>query len=354
MTTTLTIADLEYELPDDRIATKPVTPRSSAKMLVVGQSTFEHMHVVDLPAILPEDALLVVNETSVLPARFFAKRTDTGGKVEGLFLNQEGSRWNVMLKSNGKLREGIVIKVIKDVQFELVTRDGNNWQCVCSDNRSALEVLSDIGTTPIPPYIVRARKGAEIEDCDDRLRYQTLYADILQRRSVAAPTAGLHFDEKLLEKLEQMGVELVPVTLDIGAGTFKGIETEKIEDHEMHVEHWSVSQHSLDAIKNAKTEGRSIIAVGTTSVRTLESLSSMESWPNEGGLSGGTRLMITPPYTFKLVDGMLTNFHLPKSTLLTLVAAMIGIDRLKSAYAEAICLDYRFYSYGDAMFIRPN
>ena len=350
MTTSISVEDLEYELPKGMIATHPVTPRSSAKLLVVEPSGFSHRHVFDLPNLMPKGALLVVNETTVLPARFVSRRVETGGRVEGLFLQQRELLWEVMLKSNGKLREGIILELCESVQITLVERVGKNWLCQCSDSRDADEILQEVGITPIPPYILGARGTTETDDAQDRERYQTIYANPNKNRSVAAPTAGLHFDDDLLAALDAFGVERVPVTLHVGAGTFKGIETPTIEEHTMHEESWEIGQSTLDAIQDAKKTGRPIIAVGTTSVRTLESLPPIADWPENGGLSGKTRLMISPPYEFKVVDGMLTNFHLPKSTLLTLVAAMIGIERLKLAYAEAIDSEYRFYSYGDAMF----
>ena len=350
MTTSISVEDLEYDLPEGLIATQPVTPRSSAKLFVVDSDCFVHKQVSDLPSLLPENALLVVNETAVLPARFVTTRVETGGRVEGLFLKQNGEFWEVMLKSNGKLRVGIVLELCESVELELVERVGKNWKCSCTDARSARDILQDAGMTPIPPYILGARGSECVEDAQDRERYQTIYADFDQSHSVAAPTAGLHFDEQLLAELDVRGVERVPITLHVGAGTFKSIETATIEEHAMHEESWEVSQKTLDSILRAKNEDRAVIAVGTTSVRTLESLPQMHKWPENGGLSGETRLMITPPHAFKVVDGMLTNFHLPKSTLLTLVAAMIGIEQLKLAYAEAIALKYRFYSYGDAMF----
>ncbi|MDP7006034.1 MAG: tRNA preQ1(34) S-adenosylmethionine ribosyltransferase-isomerase QueA [Phycisphaerales bacterium] len=354
MTTTLTIEDLMYELPEGMIATAPANPRSSAKMLVIDGENYLHKRVAELPNFIERGSVLVVNETSVMPARFFAKRIDSGGKVEGLFLQQDDSCWNVMLKSNGKLREGIVIEIIDGVQLKLLRKVEKNWLCECSDSRSALDILTDNGSTPIPPYIIGARGDLQTDDYIDRINYQTVYADLQQCRSVAAPTAGLHFDAELLDAIQADGIQVVSVTLDVGAGTFKGIETSRIEDHEMHEERWFVSQNSLDVIRKTVSDNRKIIAVGTTSVRTLESLPDIGSWPESGGLSGNTKLMITPPYRFQLVDGILTNFHLPKSTLLALVAAKIGIDKMKSAYAEAISSGYRFYSYGDAMFIPPD
>ena len=357
MIATLTIEDLTYDLDRDRIATRPASPRSSAKMFVVHPETNTHRIISDLPELLPEDALLVVNETSVLPARFITRRIESGGRVEGLFLEQrDDGAWLVMFKSNGKLRSGIELELLQGSgeRLTLCDRDGANWICTCDDPRSAREVLTESGITPLPPYILRARGDDIIADEQDMEWYQTVYADPEQNKSVAAPTAGLHFDELLLSRLDEISIQRVPVTLHVGAGTFKPIDAERIEDHQMHEEQWLVGQDSLDIIKEAKSEGSPVIAVGTTSVRTLESLPPIEEWPTTGGLHGSTRLMITPPYDFRLVDGMLTNFHLPKSTLLALVAAMIGIERLRATYEEAIQSGYRFYSYGDAMFIPPN
>jgi len=349
----LRVKDLNYSLPTERIATHPAQPRSSAKLLVVRPDCFEDRIVKDLPSLLPKNALLVVNETAVLPARFMSSRKDTGGKVEGLFLESTEDGWLVMLKSNGKLRIGQTLLLLEDIELELIERVGANWICSCSSAEGAIDILNRVGTTPIPPYIVRARGDEQVPDQHDRERYQTVFADSSQSESVAAPTAGLHFDEELLGELKKTGFERVAVTLHVGAGTFKGIETDTIDDHVMHYERWSVSQETLESIRRATEERRPIIAIGTTTVRTLESLPPVVSWPLQGELAGSTNLMITPPYEFTLVDGMLTNFHLPKSTLLTLVAAKISIERLHLAYSHAINCGYRFYSYGDAMFILP-
>ena len=349
----LQIEDLDYSLPQERIATHPANPRSSAKLLVVKTDSFDDCIVRDLPSLLPKNALLVVNETAVLPARFMTSRKETGGKVEGLFLETTENGWLVMLKSNGKLRSGLILILPGDIELELAERVGANWICTCSSTEHAHDILHKIGTTPIPPYIVRARGDEYVPDQQDRERYQTVYADCSQSESVAAPTAGLHFDEELLCELKKRGFERTAVTLHVGAGTFKGIETDSIADHVMHYERWSVTQEALASIRHATEEARPIIAIGTTTVRTLESLPPMDSWPLEGGLAGSTNLMIAPPYEFALVDRMLTNFHLPKSTLLTLVAAKIGIEQLHLAYAHAMNSEYRFYSYGDAMFVLP-
>jgi len=350
---TLQTKDLEYELPEGRIATRPAQPRSSAKMLVLNRGAIEDVHVSNLPNYIPADSLLVVNETSVLPARFKARRLETGGRVEGLYLDEESDGWLVMLKSNGKLRDGLKIEIAAGVELELVKKKGKHWVCRCSSDEAAIDVLQRCGTTPIPPYILKARGDEEIEDTLDREHYQTVYADEAQCASVAAPTAGLHFDHELLQALEARGIERVPVTLHVGAGTFKGIETDDINAHVMHSEAWSVSESSLTRIKASLMEQKPIIAVGTTTVRTLESLPPLHTWPERGGLAGHTTLMISPPYDFAIVDGILTNFHLPKSTLLALVAAKIGIERLHEVYGHAISNGYRFYSYGDAMFILP-
>ena len=345
-------SELYYELPDGVVATMPVSPRSSAKMFIVEEDCFRHRSVSDFAKELQKNALLVVNETAVLPARVRGHKVESGGKCEGLFLkeDQEGN-WLMMLKSNGKLRKGTVLAIGNEITLEVLDRDEAIWRCLCSDTRPPNVILQEIGTTPLPPYIRAARGNTEIEDAKDRSSYQTVFADSNQCHSVAAPTAGLHFDDLLLENIKEEGIERVAVTLHVGAGTFRTVETENVEAHPMHSEYWSVEAGVLQKIAKAKKSGRPIIAVGTTTVRTLESLPELNSWPTKGQLSGETQLLILPPYDFKLVDGLLTNFHLPNSTLLALVGAIVGMDRLKLAYAEAILKHYRFFSYGDAMFI---
>ena len=345
-------SELYYDLPEGFVATMPVSPRSSAKMFVIDEDCFRHRTVADFPEELQENALLVVNETAVLPARVRGHKVASGGKIEGLFLkqDQEGN-WLMMLKSNGKLRAGTEIAIGNEITLTVLDRDESIWRCCCSDPRSPHEILLKIGSTPLPPYIRAARGDLEIDDEQDRSSYQTIFADSNQCHSVAAPTAGLHFDDVLLERINAKGIERVAVTLHVGAGTFRTVETETVEAHPMHSEYWSVDAGVLQKIAQAKSVGRQIIAVGTTTVRTLESLPALHLWPNGGQLSGETQLLISPPYDFKFVDGLLTNFHLPNSTLLALVGALVGMDRLKLAYAEAIAERYRFFSYGDAMFI---
>lgn len=321
-------------------------------MLVVDKQQFRHKTVADFPDILQHDALLVVNETAVLPARVQGHKIGSGGKIEGLFLEEDQSgHWLMMLKSNGKLRSGTELAVGHDITLTLIEKEDGLWRCSCSDGRSAPDILSQVGATPLPPYIRSARGEHHVDDFEDRVSYQTVFADANQCQSVAAPTAGLHFDELLLRNLALKGIERVAVTLHVGVGTFRTVETESVEEHPMHSEHWSVDAEVLKRIAHAKKTGRPIIAVGTTTVRTLESLPEMETWPTSGRLSGDTKLLISPPYEFAFVDGLLTNFHLPNSTLLALVGACIGMDRLKAAYKEAISCGYRFFSYGDAMYL---
>ncbi len=348
---TITVNDLDYYLPDGMIATHPVTPRSSAKLLVVGEPNV-HAHVEDLPSFLPERYVLVLNETSVVPARFMGHRKDTNGKVSGLYLNHIGSNtWEVMLKSGSKLQEGMVFILNGDIELTLQSKHGSHWLCGCSDARHPAEVLKEVGLTPLPPYILKARGDDAQNDSEDRSRYQTVYANANQSQSIAAPTAGLHFDEALLNRLESNGATIAKVTLHVGAGTFKPIDCEELKDHLMHEESWFVSKETLRVLKEAKMKGIPVIAVGTTSVRTLESLPSLDSWDGKSNFSGETSLMISPPYQSRIVDGMLTNFHLPKSTLLALVSAYIGLQKMHQVYSEAIEDGYRFYSFGDAMFI---
>jgi S-adenosylmethionine:tRNA ribosyltransferase-isomerase len=324
-------------------------------MFVVGQGGFDHQTVAAFPTLLRGDELLVVNETSVLAARVVGSKVPSGGKIEGLFLKQDVSgHWCMMLKSNGTLRPGTVVEIGCGVTITLLKKNDAVWNCQCSDDRDPQTVLAEIGLTPLPPYIRAARGSSVVEEREDKSSYQTVYADPTKQHSVAAPTAGLHFDEKLLAQLDAKGIERVPVTLHVGAGTFRPVETETVEDHPMHTEWWEVPEATLQAIARAKEAHRPIIAVGTTTVRTLESLPAMDQWPVTGSISRETDLLISPGYAFRFIDGLLTNFHLPNSTLLALVGALIGMDRLMDAYNEAIAQEYRFFSYGDAMFIPPT
>jgi len=344
-------SDLEYELPESLIAREPARPRDSARMLVLDRSsgTIEHRLVSDIGEYLEAGDLLCLNTTSVLPARLLGSRADTGGKVEGLYLESTGDDWLAMLKSNGKLRAGQEVDLSGPSNGQglitLIERREECWLVHPSED-TALEA---IGHTPVPPYIIRARGGDEFADSRDRDWYRTVYADARMAGSVAAPTAGFHFTDELLDTLQCDGVERASVTLHVGAGTFLPVQANDLADHRMHEESWSINTEALAAIKaRSGGGGGRIIAVGTTTARLLESLP--EPLPGEA-LVGRTSLMITPPHEFTHVDALLTNFHLPCSTLLALVAAMTGLDCLKSTYAEAVAEGYRFYSYGDAMLI---
>ncbi len=357
--------ELDYQLPQELIATRPVEPRDSARMLVMSRcdDTIEHRQVRDLPRYLRSGDAMVFNTTAVVRAGLIGRRVDTGGRVEGLFLDEpEPGRWLVMLRSNGRLRRGQQIELLdpqgrpQGHRLELLDRQAAGWVARVLGPGSATSVLDRVGHTPLPPYIRRARGDQLVADALDRQWYQTVYADAQQRGSVAAPTAGLHFTPDLLARIEKSGVQRIDVMLHIGLGTFQPITSRWIDQHVMHAEHYAVSPEAIAALRELRKGRRGrIFAVGSTVVRALESLP--EPLPQtaalDGPFRGQTNLLIAPPYQFKHVDGMLTNFHLPRSTLLALVAAMIGLDRLKAVYHEAIEQRYRFYSYGDAMLILP-
>lgn len=354
-TSPLSTEELHYELPSSLIATEPVRPRDSARMMVIHRETgrTEHRLVSAIGEYLQQGDLLCMNNTAVLPARLMGRRTDSGGRVEGLVLDSSGPTWRLMLKSNGTLRIGQSITLHgpggEAGEIELVERDGACWMATPTPGTE----LSAIGHTPIPPYILRSRSDdASIPDHQDRDWYETVYADATRQGSVAAPTAGFHFTEPLLGSLAAGGVDQAFVTLDVGAGTFTPISTELVSEHVMHAESWSIEQPALHALASRRGDatgnpGR-IVAVGTTTVRVLESLPD----PIPSVAAGGeTDLMILPGWEFRHVDALLTNFHLPGSTLLALVGAFMGLDELKAVYEEAVEEGYRFYSYGDAMLI---
>jgi len=363
---------LEYHLPPELIATRPVEPRDTARMLVWRQSTqeIEHRRVRDLPEYLVAGDSMVFNTTKVLPARFFGVR-DTGGKVEGLFLDERRAEddqrtWRVMLKAGGRLMPGDRIGLLdrdgkaSSVILKLIMKENADWRVEPVGGGDVEAILQRIGHPPLPPYIIRARgeevvgHAKSVEDAD-REWYQTVYADASRAGSVAAPTAGLHFTDDLLKRIDHAGVQRINVTLHVGPGTFKSVTAATLVEHAMHAESFEVTGDNLDKLRHKR--GRTI-AVGTTSVRALESLPHPlpergQNAENCGDFRGMTDLLIAPPFHFRLVDGMLTNFHLPRSTLLALVAAMVGLERLKTVYQLAIDRGYRFYSYGDAMLILP-
>jgi S-adenosylmethionine:tRNA ribosyltransferase-isomerase len=343
---------LNYDLPEELIAQQPAVVRSESRLLVLDRSSgaVEDRKFSDIEHFLHPGDCLVLNDTKVLPARFFARRK-TGGKLEGLFLELlDENRWQVMLKGAGKVKLSEKI-YLKDktgtdyIEAQLCEKAGEG-RCVLEveSDDDLQTVLERIGFTPLPPYIKR--------DCDisqdeiDRARYQTVYAD--NGGAVAAPTAGLHFTNELIKRLKDKGVGFAFVTLHVGAGTFKPVSAEKLEEHKIHSERFIIDRANANKINNTRGSGGRIIAVGTTSVRVLES--SAANGRVEPA-AGSTELFIMPGYEFRIVDGIVTNFHLPRSTLLALVGAFAGLDNILAAYRHAVEKRYRFYSYGDAMFI---
>ncbi len=343
---------LDYDLPEELIAQRPSERRPQSRMLVLHRADgwIEDRHFTDLPNYLRSGDCLVLNDTKVLPARFFCRKS-TGGLLEGLFLEEtESGCWKVLLKNARNIKAG--------TRLTFLDRKGRLWQdfdvleklpegqwVIRPTLQASVEmILEAIGTAPLPPYIKRPAAPEHPEE--DLARYQTVYAH--RPGAVAAPTAGLHFDKTLLARLEDMGVRTAYLTLHVGIGTFRPVQTETLEEHTMHSERYEISPQAAEIINTAAKEGGRIVAVGTTSVRTLETVAENRQ---VHAASGRTDLFITPGYSFKIVDAMITNFHLPRSTLLALVAAFAGLETILDAYRRAARERYRFYSYGDAMLI---
>jgi S-adenosylmethionine:tRNA ribosyltransferase-isomerase len=341
----------DYDLPPRLIAQYPCAERDRSRLLVVrrtAQSLAHHLFS-DLPELLNPGDLLVLNDTRVLPARLLGRRMKTGGKWEGLYLSTDpDGAWELICRTRGRQIEGEFIQIEPGpLTLELVGRRGGHWLAKPSEAGSPAEVLSRFGHVPLPPYI---RKGRAIEA--DRERYQTVYARA--GGSVAAPTAGLHFTPSLLEKLEQRGIQRTTLTLHVGLGTFQPIQVDDVRQHKMHSEWGELPSAAVAAIAACKARGGRVTAVGTTSVRVLETAAKVCRESASSGLqpwSGETDLFIFPPYSFQVVDALITNFHLPHSTLLLLVAAFAGVDLTHRAYKTAVEQEYRFFSYGDAMLI---
>jgi S-adenosylmethionine:tRNA ribosyltransferase-isomerase len=335
----------DYSLPEHLIAQHPAARRDESRLLVVrrGLGTLEHRTFRDLPDLLNRGDLLVLNDTRVLPARLIGRREETDGKWEGLFLSQTADGlWELLAKTRGHPGSGTTF--VSDTGLKLTLRgrtDDHHWLMQPELTGSPLELLERYGHIPLPPYI---RKG--IDASGDEERYQTVYAE--RAGSVAAPTAGLHFTPELFARLAAMGIETTRVTLHVGLGTFAPIKVEDPAKHAIHREWCEVNQATVDAIHTAKARGSRVVAVGTTTTRTLET-SALPSGLKP--FSGETGLYIRPPFDFQVVNGLVTNFHLPRTTLLLLVDAFAGSELLSKAYNEAIASDYRFYSYGDAMLV---
>ena len=344
-------ADFDYVLPPELIAQHPAPERDQARMMVVSRKTgrMVHGHFYDIPEYLQPGDLLVVNDTRVIPARIFGRKKASGGKVEVLLLEElKPGVWDVLLRSRNRPKPGDSI-LLGDGQAEaLLLEDGEMGRARIriTTNEPWEKVLEEIGVPPLPPYISRKRSvPGQLEE--DRSRYQTLFAR--NPGAVAAPTAGLHFTPAVFQSLEKKGIRRATVTLHVGIGTFRPVETETVEAHKMDEERFVVPEDTARAVNETRASGGRIVAVGSTSVRTLESVA------DENGVvrpaQGRSGLFIVPPYRFKAVDAMLTNFHLPKSTLLMMVSALAGRELILRAYEEAVREKYRFYSYGDCMLI---
>jgi S-adenosylmethionine:tRNA ribosyltransferase-isomerase len=340
----------DYDLAKERIAQQPLPNRTDARLMLVDRQSrsISHHHVRDLPELLRSGDCLVLNDTRVVPARLVGRRRDTGGRWEGLFLTVEPSAaWQILCKARGRLSAGETIQLLDrtahdDVQLRLVAKsDDGVWLVRPLADESSWELLERIGRVPLPKYI---RKGEMLDE--DRQRYQTVFAKY--SGSAAAPTAGLHFSPELLNRLESAGIGAAKVTLHVGIGTFQPIKATRLADHKMHGEWGRIDEASAERLKSIRPSGGRVVAVGTTSVRVLETAAAdgiVRPW------EGQTQLFIRPPYRFKAVDALMTNFHLPRSTLLVLVRTFGGDDLIRKAYEEAIRHEYRFYSYGDAMLV---
>lgn len=337
------LSDFDYLLPEELIAQKPAPERSGSRLLHVDGDKLTDRQFADLPGLVEAGDLLVFNDTRVIKARLFGQKA-TGGQaeilIERLLTDHEALAF---VRASKTPKSGSRIRIANQIELEVLGRREDLFHLKCPDTESLLDILETFGSLPLPPYI------EHMPDSTDESRYQTVYAS--EPGAVAAPTAGLHFDESMLTRLDEMGVKRASVTLHVGAGTFQPVRVENIAEHKMHSERYSIPQQTVDLVNEARQSGNRVMAVGTTSLRALESAA------RHGQLqagSGETDLFITPGYHFKVVDRLLTNFHLPKSTLLMLVSAFGGHESLRRAYAHAIEQRYRFFSYGDAMLIERN
>lgn len=337
------VAEFDYHLPEELIAQTPCARRDASRLLVLDRRTgaLAHRHFYDLGAYLRPGDVLVFNDTRVIPARLIGAKAETGGKVEIFLLRRtEGDEWEALVKPGKKARPGTIVEFGESLRCEVLSDTAFGGRIVRFSYEGIFEeILDRLGQTPLPPYIKQTLV--------DKERYQTVYARACG--SAAAPTAGLHFTQPLLDSLKAAGVELGFLTLHVGLGTFRPVQAEEIEAHVMHSEYYEVPPETAALVNAAKAEGRRVIAIGTTAIRTLESAA------KEKGVlsaeSGWTDIFIYPGYAFKIVDAMVTNFHLPKSTLLMLISAFAGREKVLAAYETAIAERYRFFSFGDAMLI---
>ncbi len=339
-----------YELPEDLIADRPVSPRDASKMMVLNRHSeaLQHRSFSELPDLLPNNSILVVNNSWVIPARLPGKRA-TGGTIEVLLIKeQQPGRWLCKVKNSARIKNGEILELCQGsltAELEDKTPDGHcNLRFIEAEN--LFQTLEEVGFAPLPPYIHKVREK-EVQRSEDLKNYQTIFAK--EPGAIAAPTAGLHFTEAVLDRIRAKGIEILPVTLHVGAGTFESVRVQDIRQHVMHEESYFISEEVAEKLNHAKGCGRIITAVGTTATRTLES-----AW-NNGKIKAGpgnTRIFIYPPYTFQAIDQLLTNFHLPESTLLMMISALAGKEKILNAYQQAVQHRYRFFSYGDCMLIQ--
>lgn len=345
------ISEFDYTLPEELIAQTPTEKRQESRMMVLNklERQIEHKNFFNIVDYLDENCVLILNNTKVMPARLYGYK-DTGAKIEVFLLKKFDSenRWEVLIRPSKRVRVGTIIKVSEELSVEVIMPlpDDGKWVVKMLYEGDLLEILHKVGNIPLPPYIERKMASDDLRKLDFE-RYQTVYAK--NEGSVAAPTAGLHFTEEILSQLKAKGVEIGYVTLDVGIGTFRPVKCDNILDHRMDTEAFEISQETADLINKAKAQGKKIVAVGTTTVRTLES--AYKIYGEIKACRSASNLFIYPPYEFKVVDKLITNFHLPKSTLLMLVSALATKDFIFEAYEQAIKEKYRFYSYGDCMFI---
>ncbi|HHT9109705.1 MAG TPA: tRNA preQ1(34) S-adenosylmethionine ribosyltransferase-isomerase QueA [Candidatus Brocadiaceae bacterium] len=346
------LSGYDYQLPRDLIAQKPLENRNDSRLLILHRDTgkIEHRKFHEITNYLLAGDLLVLNNTKVMPAQIIGKKP-SGASVELLLIEeQEKNRWRAFIKSNAKLRKGEIININHDtISLNLSEKfEDGSWSLIFNSNENIKELLHQIGKMPLPPYIKRARNDDPLSPFD-RKRYQTVFAQ--KEGAIAAPTAGLHFSPETLAKIKHSGVEIAYITLHVGIGTFLPIKTDDIRDHHMHREYYECSEEIIRTIKKTRGQKGRVIATGSTSCRVLETIAGNTGNNGTPQLSGWTNLFIYPPYDFKYVDALITNFHLPKTTLLLLVSAFAGRKNIMNAYETAISEGYRFFSYGDCMII---
>ena len=345
----ISIKEYDYELPKELIAQTPSEKRENCRMMVLDRNnqTIEHKHFYDITDYFDKDDVLVLNNTKVIPARLFGRK-NTGAHIEVFLLKQIGDKtWEVLINPSKRVREESIIEISPDLYVKVLTRQNEGkWLVELHYDGNFYEILDKVGNIPLPPYIERTMTDEQLKSLDYD-RYQTVYAQ--REGSVAAPTAGLHFTKEILEKLKTKGVQICYVTLNVGLGTFRPVKVDNILEHKMDSEEFEISAQTAKIINEAKKSGKRITAVGTTTVRTLETC--MQKYDEILEVIDDSTLFIYPGFKYRVVDRLLTNFHLPKSTLIMLTSAFAGKDFVFRAYEEAIKESYKFYSYGDCMLI---